>query len=957
MMMASSIKTLHLDVETFSSVDLGKCGVYKYVESSDFEILLLSYSINEGKVEVVDLAKGEPLPGFLLLAIKDEEVIKYAYNSTFERICLSKFLGYPSGKYLSPKSWRCTMTWSAYLGLPFALRQVGEVLKLDKQKLTEGKDLIRYFCVPCRPTSKNGFRTRNLYFHDKDKWEMFKNYNIRDVETEMEIEKRISKYPVPDFVWDEYHLSEEINDRGVLIDEELVDNAIKIDEETRDRNIKSLQNLTNLENPNSVMQLKNWLFENDVEVDSLGKKEVAHILGYADDDVVKEVLKLRQQVSKSSIKKYLAMKNAKCQDGKVHGMFMFYGANRTGRFCLTGDHEVLTSKGWKKLNEWNDSFIACWNPDGDYVSFQKAKKVEFEYSGFMYHFKDKHIDQVSTPEHKMYAKKRYDGEWGTYTVQEMSSHRPCIPFTGFREKTMSNETTPLRILIMTQADGHFCENGNLLFGFTKERKIERCKKLLRDADIFFTYATSSNGKNPKNKTIITIPFRFIPMWLREFKNKTFDYWLFNENADVFFDELVYWDGYRSSPNSIQYVTCNKQNADLIQAFAHISGRCCHIRIKDRTKEHPNWSIAYYLDIWNTPKNCHEVRNKPEIQEYEGKVYCAITSTGYFLVRRNGVVWVTGNSSKIVQLQNLPQNHLVDLDMARSLVRSGNLTAIETLYDDVSDTLSQLIRTAFIPSLNHKFIVCDFSAIEARVIAWYAGEKWRMESFKNGEDIYCASASKMFHVPVEKHGVNSHLRAKGKIAELALGYGGGVGALKAMGAIEMGLNEDELKPLVDSWRNANPNIVKFWWDIDKTIIQVLETKDRFTYKNLTFTYRGGTLFITLPSGRSLAYAMPKVVDGTIFYMGLSQAKKWERIESYGPKFVENIVQATARDLLVYAMKNLNLPIIMHIHDEVVINAPIDLSVEEVAKKMSMTPLWANGLVLNAAGYECDFYKKD
>lgn len=646
-MMDSLIKSLHLDIETYSSTDLNKCGVYKYAESNDFEILLLSYAINNGKVEVVDLAQGEPLPGFLVDAIKSDGVIKYAYNSTFERVCLSRHLGMEKGKYLSPDSWRCTMTWSAYLGLAFSLKQVGEILRLDKQKLNEGKDLIKYFCVPCRPTSKNGYRTRNYYYHDKEKWELFKKYNIRDVETEMAIQERISKYPVPDFVWDEYHLSETINDRGVLVDETLVDNAIDFDEKTRDFNIKTLQNLTKLENPNSVAQLKSWLFENDVEVETLGKKEVANLIGYADDKVVQQVLLLRQQVSKSSIKKYLAMKSARCSDGKVHGMFMFYGANRTGRF----------------------------------------------------------------------------------------------------------------------------------------------------------------------------------------------------------------------------------------------------------------------------------------------------------------------SSKIVQLQNLPQNHLKDLAEARALVRDGNLDAIEILYEDVPDTLSQLIRTAFIPSKGHKFIVSDFSAIEARVIAWYAGETWRMEAFKNGEDIYCASASQMFHVPVVKHGINGELRPKGKIAELALGYGGSVGALKAMGAIEMGLKEDELKPLVESWRVANPNITKFWWDVDKAVIKAIENKTIVKFKNLEFAYLGGTLFITLPSGRRLAYSMPKVVDGQITYMGLSQAKKWERLESYGPKFVENIVQATARDLLVYAMKNLDLPIVMHIHDEVVIDAPLDLKVEDVSKKMSEVPSWANGLILNADGYDCSFYKKD
>lgn len=639
---------ISIDIETYSETPITS-GVYRYVEDPAFEILLFGYSVDDGPVKVVDLAAGEKVPNDILESLKNPAIIKWAFNAQFERICLSKFLGYSTGKYLSPRGWKCSMTWAAILGLPFSLSKVGNVLKIDKKKLEEGKDLIRYFCVPCKATKKNGFRTRNLYYHDKEKWERFKFYNQRDVEAESSIQKRLLNHPVPDSLWEEYWMCEEINDRGVLVDTELVTNAIKINENCREIYEKSLQNLTNLENPNSVAQLKDWLYSNDVNVPSLGKKEVKQLLEKCDDELVQKVLQLRQLISKSSIKKYEAMLNSKCSDNRVRGMFQFYGANRTGRF----------------------------------------------------------------------------------------------------------------------------------------------------------------------------------------------------------------------------------------------------------------------------------------------------------------------SSKIVQLQNLPQNHLDDLKTARDLVRENNLSALEILYSDVPDTLSQLIRTAFIPKPGHKFIVSDFSAIEARVIAWYAKEQWRINAFKNGEDIYCSSASKMFGVKVEKHGVNSELRIKGKISELALSYGGSIGALTAMGAIEMGLKEKELQPLVDAWRNANPNIVKFWWDVDKAIKTALTNeKEIVKLGQLLFEYRSKMLFITLPNGRKLAYVKPQIIDGHITYYGNDITKKFVRIESYGPKFCENITQATARDLLVSAIKNLSkYRIVAHVHDEVIIEVPMNINVQDVVSPMTKSPNWARGLVLNADGYECEFYMKD
>lgn len=646
------MKSIAWDLETYSSVDLAKCGVYRYCESEDFEILLAAYSVDGGAVRVVDLACGEKLPEEILDALEDETVEKWSYNSQFERICLSRLLGYPAGNYLAPASWRCSMVWASTLGLPRSLESVGAVLGLEKQKLTEGKDLIRYFCVPCRPTKANGGRTRNLPEHAPEKWERFKAYNLRDVETEMQIQERLSRFPVPDFIWEEYHLDQEINDRGIGVDMELVSQAITIDAHSRERLTAAMRELTKLENPNSVQQMKQWLSDHGLETDTLGKKAVAELIKAAPEPL-REVLSLRQQLAKSSVKKYTAMENAVCADSRAHGMFVFYGANRTGRF----------------------------------------------------------------------------------------------------------------------------------------------------------------------------------------------------------------------------------------------------------------------------------------------------------------------SGRLIQLQNLPQNHMVDLAEARALVRNGNYEALSLLYEDIPDTLSQLIRTAFVPQDGRKFIVADFSAIEARVIAWFAGERWRLKVFEDGGDIYCASASQMFHVPVEKHGVNGHLRQKGKIAELALGYGGSVGALKSMGALEMGIAEEELQPLVDAWRGSNPMITQFWWDVDRAVKDCIKQRVPTETHGLRFNYRSAMFFITLPSGRRLAYVKPRIGENqfggeSVTYMGVSGTKKWERLESYGPKFVENIVQGTARDILCYAMQTLkNCSIVAHVHDEIIIEADRRMSVAAVCEQMGRTPPWAKGLKLRADGYECEFYQKD
>lgn len=952
------MKRLSIDLETYSSVDLGKSGVYKYAESEDFEILLFAYSIDDGGVKVIDLANGEIIPEEILSAFSDENIEKWAFNANFERVCLSRFLG----ERLNPKGWYCTMIWSAYLGLPLSLEKVGEVLRLDKQKMNEGKALIKYFSIPCKQTKTNGMRTRNLPHHDLEKWSTFKEYNQRDVETEMAIKKKLSAFPIPHSEWENYWIDQNINDRGILIDEVLVDSAIKLDEILREENMDRAIELTGLENPNSPLQLKEWLNKKGLEIDSLAKKDVESALKNTEGDI-KEVLELRQELSKSSVRKYDAMKNVKGKDKRVRGLLQFYGANRTGRYCLTGDHEVLTDKGWVRLDKWNGGNIACWNTIGEKISFQKSEMVKFPFSGQMVFYEDKRISQISTTEHKMYFKNHYKSEWRVGEISEMLNYaHPAIPFNGYRQVQSNLDHIQLRVLIMIQADGHYTAEGNIKLSFSKLRKVERCKSLLRKAEICFNLKEYMDKS--KKRYVFTIYSRHLPLWLRMFENKTFDTWLFDESADVFFDELVHWDGYQSAKNSIQYSTVNRKNADIIQAFAHLSGRACQMSIKKRSQVHNNWQDAYILDIWLRPKNAHQIQRKAKKIDYTGMVYCAMTPTGFFLVRRNGRVWVTGNSGRLIQVQNLRRNNLQDLDLARSLVRNKEYESLEMLYDSPSDVLSQLIRTAFIPKEGCRFIVSDFSAIEARVLAWLAGEDWVLNAFKNGEDIYCSTASQMFGVPVAKHGVNGDLRQKGKVATLACGYGGSVGALKAMGAIEMGLSEDELQSIVDSWREANPNIVSLWWEIDSVVKRVVKTRSKEEYKSLVISYEKGILFIELPSKRRLAYPKAKIGMNrfggeSIVYEGIVVGNKWDKIESYGGKFVENIVQAIARDILAEAMMRLEkkgFNIVMHIHDEVVIESDSS-SIEEVNQIMSVVPEWADGLILDADGFESEFYKKD
>lgn len=952
---------ISIDLETFSDVDISKGGVYRYAESDNFEILLFAYAIDGGEVVVVDMAQGEKIPENIINAITDRNITKWAFNSQFERICLSMYFKkhrpeLMQGNYLDPEGWKCSMTWCAYMGLPMSLAGAGAVLGLEQQKLTEGKELIRYFCIPCKPTKVNGGRIRNLPEHDTAKWENFVRYNKRDVEVEMAIQAKLSHFPVPENIWEEFWVDQRINDRGIEVDMEFARNAIELDKISRESLMEEVKNLTGLENPNSVIQLKEWLHGQGLEFDSLDKNAVAAILPTA-PPVVQRVLRIRQKLAKSSVKKYQAMENTVCNDSRARGMFRFYGASRTGRWCLTGDHEVLTDNGWVRLDEWTGGRIACWNAASEGVSFQIAEAVCFDYDGPMYNYMDIRISQCSTPDHKMRVQRKYGSEWVDMTVEAMSKCRPVIPINGYRYHRGCANPAWLKVLIMTQADGFYADDGSIKFHFKKQRKVERCKMLLRKTEIAFIVRNYKDGT-----TNINIPARAVPLWLRQFRTKTFGYWLLDENPDIFFDELPNWDGYYSAHNSIQYTTTNKQNADIVQALAHMSGRCCSMKIKHHP-EKVNWSDAYVLNIWLAPKNAHEIKVKPEIVPYKGKVYCAVTSTGYFLVRREGRVWVTGNSGKSIQLQNLPQNHISDLAEARALVKAGSFEAVSMLYDDVPDTLSQLIRTAFVPKTGYKFVVADFSAIEARVLAYLAKEQWVLDTFAAGKDIYCATASKMFHCNVEKNGENGELRQKGKRATLSCGYGGSVGALIAMGALESGMEESELQPLVDAWRKANPHIVNFWWSVDGAAKEAVIGRTTTSTHGIRFIYKSGMLFIELPSGRRLAYVKPKMGENrfggeSIIYEGTNgTTKKWERLETFGGKLVENITQAVSRDILMFAIRNMkDYRIVAHVHDEVIVECPEDVSVDSICQLMSKTPDWAEGLTLKAEGYEGKFYQK-
>ena len=571
--------TLSIDIETFSEVDLPKAGVYAYTDSDTFEILLFAYAFDDEPTQIVDLKCGERLPRRVLEALTDPACTKTAFNAAFERTCISRHLGV----HLKPEGWQCTAVQSAMLALPLSLDAVGEVLNITLKKLKEGSDLVKFFSLPCKPTKANGYRTRNLPEHDPERWTRFKQYCIRDVDAEREIRHKLRRFPIPTQEQLFYQMDQEINDRGIMVDPVLVQHAIECDEQYKALTTQRAYELTGLDNPNSPAQIKDWLADQGMETDVLDKKAVKSMLADADGDVL-EVLKLRLLMAKTSVKKYESIQRSLCSDGRVHGLLQFYGANRTGRWCLTGDHEVLTDYGWVRLDEWQGGRIACWHPSGEIVSFQEANALSFPYCGDMYEYTDKRIAQISTPDHRMYCKKRYGGEWCTTTVEDMAKRRPCIPFTGYR-KGGSMDQANLRVLVMVQADGHYTEDGSIRLAFIKQRKTDRCKMLLRSA------AVQHSVHEYVDRTVFIIHPRHTPMWLRMFQNKTFGSWLLEESGDVFFDELAYWDSHRNGPNSIQYVTCNRKNADMVQAFAHITGRSALVNVMNRLIENKKDIIA------------------------------------------------------------------------------------------------------------------------------------------------------------------------------------------------------------------------------------------------------------------------------------------------------------------------------------------------------------------------------
>ena len=964
---------LSIDIETFSTTDLSAAGVYRYVEDPDFEILLLAYAFEDEPVKVVDLASGEDIPDDVALALTDPEVIKSAWNANFERTCLAEFMD----TAMPPEQWEDTMITAAQMGLPLSLAAAGAALGLpeDQQKLAEGRRLIQQFSKPCRPSKANGMKTRVLPEDAPERWAKYKEYNARDVETERAIRKALEDFRIAESEHELWCIDQRINDRGVMLDRPFVKNAAWIDQQIKTELKEEAARISGLENPNSVQQIKDWIRQvSGIKVESLDKRVIGDVMEQLKDyPQIKRFLQIRSALAKTSTAKYARMLECVNKDDRIRGLSQFYGAARTGRWCLTGDHEVLTPDGWIRLDDLAGTMkeILCWNAKTEMLSFQKAKGVQFDYKGEMYCYEQLRVSQIATPEHRMPVLGK-NGIWTEKTVGEIGEHQTKIAFTGRRlRQPRAHASVELRILIMTQADGHYTSEGALRFHFSKERKKERCEKLLNDCDIPHTYNDNADGT-----ATITIKPAYIPIWLRTFKSKTFGFWLLDEPAEVLFDELMFWDGYAASKNSMQYVTTNRQNADVVQACALCAGYSATLLEKKQSQA--GWSTAYYVNIWRNPGQGTGIRkNQISKVAHDGPVYCAETPTGFFAVRRNGKVWITGNSGRNVQLQNLTKNKMpdADLEMARELVEDGDAETFGLLFDP-ANALSELIRTSLVPRPGCKFVVSDFSAIEARVLAWMAGEQWRLDVFNGSGKIYEASAEQMFHLPPGSVKKGDPMRQKGKIAELALGYGGSVGALTTMGALEMGLTENELKPLVDSWRAANRRITAFWWDVDKLVRSVIKTKKKKKLGRIAARMDGDFLRIQLPSGREISYAKPRVTPGGITYSGQILAGGWGRIETYGPKLVENIIQATSRDCLAESMRRLEkaeIPIVFHVHDEVICEVPAEKTTfyadgrpyftvpagcaSEVAEIMSRPIEWTPGLPMKADAYECMYYRKD
>ena len=959
---------ISIDLETRSSADIAKTGSYRYLQDPDFRILLFGYKIDDEPEQVIDLTK-EELPERIITILRNPQYIKHAYNAAFEWYALNR-----AGYQTPIEHWQDTMVWALYCGYAAGLANTGEAIGLpeDKKKLATGKALIRYFCTPQKPT-----KTFKKKYHDPEddpeKWDLFVTYNAQDVVAEYEILQRLKLFPMPETEWELWRMDIRMNAFGVKVDEQLIRGALDIDARSTQELTTQAMSITGLSNPNSTQQLLPWLKDRGCDLADLQKLTVEEALQGDDlDPKARKALELRQLLGKTSIKKYVAMETAKGEGDRVRGISQFYGANRTGRYCLTGDHEVLTTNGWTRLDEWQGGKILCWEPAMEKLSFQKSESVVFDYSGPMYKYEGQRISQIATPNHKM-AVLGKSGQWEPKTVEDIDIHRFIIPFTGKRSTDRPYRDDQIRVLIMTQADGFFTDEGGVKYNFMKKRKIERCKTLLRRCGITFIERQHAGGA-----TCITVPWRYTPLWLRQFKDKTFGYWLLDENLNVVMEELPEWDGYRCGPNSIQYTTTNERNADVVQACALCNGMSATKVTKKRKVE--NWSTAYYVNIWLNPGRGTAIRREQiSVEEMTGiKVYCATTPTGFFAVRRNGKIWITGNSGRLVQLQNLPRNYLSTLDAARRMTREGNYEGLKMIYGNVPDTLSQLIRTAFIPSDGNHFVIADFSAIEARMIAWLAGEQWVMDVFANGEDIYCETASAMFGVPVGKHGPNADLRQKGKIATLALGYQGSTSAMIAMGALRMGIPEEDLPDIVTKWRDSHPRTVSLWYEIGDAAISCVTSGEDQNYPiangqaKLIFRMENDLIYgqsfmtIELPSGRKLYYPKPFLKENqfgrpAVHYYGVKQVTgKWGVESTYGGKLTENIVQAIARDCLCEVIRRVytkGWDLVFHVHDEVIVDVPPDIHTDDLCALMDAPIEWAPGLLLKGAGFEADYYMKD
>lgn len=954
---------LHIDIESFGTLDLRKVGMYRYAEEA--EIILFAYTFDHGEPTVIDLLAGEIIPQEVIDAMLDPAVTKWAHNAAFERVEIRECLGID----IPIEQWKCTAVWAAYLGLPRQLDKLSEVLKLgDKAKLKIGKQLITKFCKPRKPTKKNP-STRLMPADDPVNWELFKEYNRQDVVAEMEVHRKFARWPMPDSEWRMYHKDQEINDRGIRVDMRLVNQAIKLASQERETLMARAREITNLDNPNSRDQLLAWLETEDVFTQTLTKKDVEQIIGSTTNEVVLELMTIRQQLAKASVKKYEAVARSVCRDGRIRGTLLFYGAG-TGRWCLTGDHEVLTPDGWQPIAQWQGGKIATWNASGQ-IAFTKASALSFDTPGGFeaVELSSARLAQVSTAEHAMPVLDKFSGAPSKLTVGEMFGKRYHLPITGVMQRTPSEDPDKVRVLVMVQADGHYTDEGHLRLHFKKLRKVERAKQLLRRVGV--VHSTEHYG----DRVVLGVKKRHQPLWLRMFADKTFGWWFLQEDPAVVFEELEHWDGYRCGPSSIQYSTCNRQNAEIIQALAHTSGKTAVILEKNRQA---NWNMTYVVNIWLTPGPHHELRKEHQTRTVrkDDKVYCAQTSTGYFLVRRNGKVWVTGNSGQHLQPQNMPSKGLLNpsqIAIAREMLKLDE-SVINMLFDDTAKVLSSLLRPMLIPSDGKVYAVADFSAIEGRITAWLANETWRLELFARGGKLYETSAERMFNLPPGSVKKGDPMRDKGKVSELALGYQGWEGALITMGALDMGLNLEELAPLASAWREANPAIEAYWYGCEKAAIRAMQNPqvlvpivtDYQPVGHAGYLYDGHFLRAVLPNGRELYYAMPKLGRNkrdklAVSYWGVdSKTKKWAQQWLYGGLMLENICQAVARDCLVESLIGFDketTPVVFHVHDELIAELENPGQLEDLLDVMAKPLPWAPGLLLKGDGYTTEYYFKE